>query len=279
MLNCYLAFPKYDPIIFSVGRFSAHWYGLMYLIGFYFIMWSSIKRYKLISLNKEKIENILYFSFLNALIGGRIGYVIFYKTKEIFFNPYFIFKVWEGGMSFHGGLLGSIISIYYFSKKYNCKFFKISDFLVPLIPFGLGFGRIGNFINGELWGRVNTSFCFTMLFPGSYDEDVKFLLNNPHLQDVFDKYHLLPRHISQLYEMFLEGILLFIILNIFEKKKKPTGYMSGLFLILYGSFRIIAEFFRQPDPQIGLMFNYISLGQILSIPMILYGLILIINSK
>ncbi|MDQ1237613.1 MAG: prolipoprotein diacylglyceryl transferase [Wigglesworthia glossinidia] len=278
MQNCYLIFPQYNPILFSIGIFSIHWYGIMYLISFYFIMWSAIKRVHLICLNKKKIENILYYSFLNAVIGGRLGYVLLYKMDTLILDPYYIFKIWEGGMSFHGGLIGATCSIYYFSKLYKYQFFKITDFFVPLVPFGLGAGRIGNFINGELWGRVNTSFCLTMLFPNSQSEDIKLLQENPQWQSIFDQYHVLPRHMSQIYEMFLEGILLFIILNFFVKKCMPTGYLSGLFLLLYGIFRIIAECFRQPDPQIGFLFDYISLGQILSFPMILIGIILIIYS-
>ncbi|AFA41281.1 phosphatidylglycerol-prolipoprotein diacylglyceryl transferase [Wigglesworthia glossinidia endosymbiont of Glossina morsitans morsitans (Yale colony)] len=279
MTNCYLMFPQYNPILFSFGIFSIHWYGIMYLISFYFIMWCASKRIDLIHLNKKKIENILYYSFLSAVIGGRLGYVLLYKINMLFLDPYYIFKIWEGGMSFHGGLTGAICAMYYFSKRYRYQFFKITDFFAPLVPFGLGAGRIGNFINGELWGRVNTSFCLTMLFPNSRSEDLELLKTNPQWQIIFDKYHVLPRHMSQIYEMFLEGVLLFIILNCFVKKCKPTGYISGLFLLLYGLFRTIAEFFRQPDPQIGLLFNYLSLGQILSFPMIFIGIILIVYSS
>ncbi len=238
MTNGYISFPQFDPVIFSIGPISLHWYGLMYLVGFVFAMWLAVRRANKpgSGWKKEEVENLLYAGFLGVFLGGRIGYVR--RTKR--------------------------------------TFFQVSDFIAPLIPFGLGAGRLGNFINGELWGRVDPNFKFAMLFPGSRSEDIALAANNPQYQQLLSTYGVLPRHPSQLYELFLEGIVLFIILNLFIRKPRPMGSVSGLFLIGYGAFRIIVEFFRQPDAQLGLFEGGISMGQILSIPMILAGVIMMI---
>lgn len=180
-------------------------------------------------------------------------------------------------MSFHGGLIGVIVVMIVFAKRTKRSFFQVSDFIAPLIPFGLGAGRLGNFINGELWGRVDPNFSFAMLFPNSRGEDMALLPAHPEWQSLFNTYGVLPRHPSQLYELALEGIVLFIILNLFIRKPRPTGAVSGLFLIGYGAFRIIVEFFRQPDAQFtGAWVQYISMGQILSIPMIIAGIAMMV---
>ena len=178
-------------------------------------------------------------------------------------------------MSFHGGLMGVIIAMWWFARRTKRHFLQVADFVAPLIPFGLGMGRIGNFINGELWGRVTLDTPWAILFPTSYSEDVKLAAADPSLMPVLEQYGVLPRHPSQLYEMLLEGIVLFIILNVFVRKSRPMGSVSGLFLIGYGLFRIIVEFFRQPDAQLGL-FGGISMGQILSVPMIIIGVLMMV---
>ncbi len=180
-------------------------------------------------------------------------------------------------MSFHGGLIGVILVMIIFAGRTKRSFFQVSDFIAPLIPFGTGAGRLGNFINGELWGRVDPDFRFAMLFHGSRAEDIALLPSHPQWQPIFDTYGVLPRHPSQLYELALEGVVLFIILNLFIRKPRPMGAVSGLFLIGYGAFRIIVEFFRQPDAQFtGAWVQYISMGQILSIPMIIAGAIMMV---
>ncbi|WP_245306432.1 prolipoprotein diacylglyceryl transferase, partial [Salmonella enterica] len=212
-----------------------------------------------------------------AALGGRIGYVLFYNFPLFLDNPLYLFRVWDGGMSFHGGLIGVILVMIIFARRTKRSFFQVSDFIAPLIPFGLGAGRLGNFINGELWGRVDPDFRFAMLFPGSRAEDIALLPSHPQWQPIFDTYGVLPRHPSQLYELALEGVVLFIILNLFIRKPRPMGAVSGLFLIGYGAFRIIVEFFRQPDAQFtGAWVQYISMGQILSIPMIIAGAIMMV---
>lgn len=276
MTTHYLAFPQFDPVIFALGPVSLHWYGLMYLVGFVFAMWLAVRRANRpgSGWTKEEVENLLYAGFLGVFLGGRIGYVLFYNLPLFLDNPLYLFKVWDGGMSFHGGLIGVIVVMLWFAHRTRRHFFQVADFVAPMVPFGLGAGRLGNFINGELWGRVTTDTPWAMLFPGSRQEDIALLPANPQWQALFERYGVLPRHPSQLYEMLLEGVVLFIILNVFICKPRPIGSVSGLFLICYGAFRILVEFFRQPDAQLGLFSGVISMGQILSLPMILAGVIM-----
>ena len=278
MSNSYLAFPKFDPVLFSIGPVSLHWYGLMYLVGFVFAMWLAVRRANKpgSGWTKDEVENLLYAGFLGVFVGGRVGYVLFYNLPLFLENPLYLFKVWDGGMSFHGGLMGVILVMLWFARRTKRTFFQVSDFIAPLIPFGLGAGRLGNFINGELWGRVTTDTPWAMLFPGSRSEDIAIAAADPQLLPLLNQYGVLPRHPSQLYELVLEGIVLFIILNLFIRKPRPAGAVSGLFLIGYGVFRIIVEAFRQPDAQLGLFEGAISMGQILSVPMVIAGIIMMV---
>ncbi|KFF64526.1 prolipoprotein diacylglyceryl transferase [Pectobacterium brasiliense] len=278
MTTSYLAFPQFDPVIFSIGPLALHWYGLMYLVGFVFAMWLAVRRANKpgSGWTKDEVENLLYMGFLGVFVGGRLGYVLFYAFPSFLENPLYLFKVWDGGMSFHGGLMGVICVMLWFAHRTKRHFFQVADFIAPLIPFGLGAGRLGNFINGELWGRVTTDTPWAMLFPGSRGEDMVLAVSNPQWQAIFNQYGMLPRHPSQLYQMMLEGVALFIILNIFIRKSRPMGSVSGLFLIGYGMFRIITEFFRQPDAQLGLFGGLFSMGQILSLPMVIAGILMMV---
>ncbi|KFX05858.1 diacylglyceryl transferase [Pectobacterium betavasculorum] len=278
MTTSYLAFPQFDPVIFSIGPLALHWYGLMYLVGFVFAMWLAVRRANKpgSGWTKDEVENLLYMGFLGVFVGGRLGYVLFYAFPSFLENPLYLFKVWDGGMSFHGGLMGVICVMLWFAHRTKRHFFQVADFIAPLIPFGLGAGRLGNFINGELWGRVTTDTPWAMLFPGSRSEDMMLAVSNPQWQTIFNQYGMLPRHPSQLYQMMLEGVALFIILNLFIRKSRPMGSVSGLFLICYGLFRIITEFFRQPDAQLGLFGDLFSMGQILSLPMVIAGILMMV---
>ncbi|GKW12404.1 MULTISPECIES: prolipoprotein diacylglyceryl transferase [Pectobacterium] len=278
MTTSYLAFPQFDPVIFSIGPLALHWYGLMYLVGFVFAMWLAVRRANKpgSGWTKDEVENLLYMGFLGVFVGGRLGYVLFYAFPSFLENPLYLFKVWDGGMSFHGGLMGVICVMLWFAHRSKRHFFQVADFIAPLIPFGLGAGRLGNFINGELWGRVTTDTPWAMLFPGSRSEDMMLAVSNPQWQTIFNQYGMLPRHPSQLYQMMLEGVALFIILNLFIRKPRPMGSVSGLFLIGYGTFRIITEFFRQPDAQLGLFGDLFSMGQILSLPMVIAGVLMMV---
>ncbi len=275
MNNDYLLFPQFDPVIFSLGPVSLHWYGLMYLVGFAFALWQGLRRANTVGSGwtKNDVENLLYAGFLGVFIGGRVGYVLFYNFSIFVHNPLYLFKVWDGGMSFHGGLIGVICVMLWFAHRTQRRFFQVADFVAPLVPFGLGAGRLGNFINGELWGRVTTSTPWAMLFPASWSEDRTIAATNPEWQTLFNQYGVLPRHPSQLYEIILEGVVLFVILNVFIRKSRPTGSVSGLFLICYALLRIIVEYFRQPDQQMGL-FGGFSMGQMLSVPMIFAGIVM-----
>ncbi|WP_392566157.1 prolipoprotein diacylglyceryl transferase [Utexia brackfieldae] len=277
MTQCLIA-PQFDPIAFSIGPISLHWYGVMYLLGVLFALWLGNRRIKRheVSIKKSEFENLLFFGFIGIFICGRLGYVMFYNFAEFMANPLSLFYVWQGGMSFHGGLVGSLIVMLIFAKKTHRNFFVVADFVAPLIPVGLGAGRLGNFINGELWGRVTDS-AVGMIFPHAKMADAMIVNANPSLVETFNLCHeALPRHPSQLYELALEGIVLFIILNLFIRKPRPMGSVSGLFLLFYGLFRFIIEFFREPDQQLGLFGQFISMGQILSLPMIIAGLAIVI---
>ncbi|MFI4853256.1 MAG: prolipoprotein diacylglyceryl transferase [Candidatus Makana argininalis] len=280
MIQKYLIYYSINPYILKLGKFYFRWYGFMYIIGFILSLILAKQKYdniKIIFISKKKLENLIYYIFLGILIGGRIGYVLVYKIINFINNPFYLFKIWYGGMSFHGGLIGVIVTIKLFLiNKKKTNFYKITDFISTIIPLCIGIGRLGNFINGELYGIVSVNLPIIILFQNSLKDDLKQIKNNNKFKYLFSKYGRLPRHPSQLYESFLEGFILFIMINLFIKKKRPTGSISGLFLILYGLFRFLLEYFRQSDKKF-ILLNYFTIGQILSIPMILLGFYLIKN--
>lgn len=245
--------PQFDPVAFHIGPFGIHWYGLMYLtgfLGFFLLGQYQIKHKPWFSWKVSMLDDALFYGALGVILGGRLGYVLFYKPGDFIQNPLEILAIWHGGMSFHGGFLGVLAAMLYFNKKYPQPWLKTMDFIAPLVPVGLGAGRMGNFINGELWGR-ETDSTFGMIFP-QIDQ--------------------LPRHASQLYEFALEGVLLFIILWWFSNKQRPVGAISALFLIGYGSFRFLVEYTRQPDAHLGFLQLGLTMGQWLSLPMVLIGI-------
>jgi len=244
--------PEIDPIAIHLGPLKIHWYGLMYLVGFLGGWWVGVYRARRpgSGWNPAEVSDFLFYIALGVILGGRLGYVLFYNLAHYLKHPLDIFAVWTGGMSFHGGLLGVCLALWFYARKTKRPFLAVTDFLAPLAPIGLGPGRIGNFINQELWGKV-TDLPWGMVFR----------TGGP-----------LPRHPSQLYEATLEGLVLFLILWFYSRSSRPVGAVSSLFLIFYGLFRFLIEFVREPDPQLGyLAFGWVTMGQILSLPMMLLG--------
>lgn len=257
-----LTYPDIDPValqidafeIFglTIGPLSIHWYGLMYLFGFAAAWAIGVARTKKewSPIQRSQVEDMIFYAALGVVLGGRMGYVFFYNFQGFLEDPVELFRVWQGGMSFHGGLLGVIIAMWLYTRKINRSFLDLMDFGAPLVPIALGLGRLGNFIGGELWGR-ETDVSWGMVFPKDTEQ--------------------LVRHPSQLYQAFLEGIVLFSILFWFSRKPRPRAAVASLFLILYGCFRFLVEFVREPDAHIGYMFGWMTRGQLLSIPMIILG--------
>jgi phosphatidylglycerol:prolipoprotein diacylglycerol transferase len=251
-----LVHPQFDPVALQLGPVSIRWYGLMYLVGFVGGLLLGRLRVRTrpeLGWTARDLDDLLFYCVLGVVLGGRLGYVLFYKWSEYMHDPIRILYVWEGGMSFHGGFLGVILAMWWFARRTHRKWFEVTDFLAPLAPVGLAAGRIGNFINAELWGRP-TEVPWAMIFR-NVDE--------------------LPRHPSQLYEAGLEGLSLFLVLWLFSSKPRPTGAVSGLFLLGYGVVRFGVEFTREPDSFLGLLTMGWSMGQWLSVPMILGGIVML----
>ncbi len=257
----YFDFPDISPVIFSIGPFALRWYAMAYLVGIvtaWILTKRNIRKYNL-GITTEQLDDLVFYTTLGIILGGRLGYVICYGDGYFWQHPAEILAVWHGGMSFHGGIAGVIIAIYCFAKKYKFPYLKITDLVALYVPIGIFLGRLANFVNGELWGRI-TTVPWAVKFPdGGY----------------------LPRHPSQLYEALTEGILMFIILNLLWRKKfvrNHTGIISAVFLIIYGISRIAMEFFREPDRQIGYIAGSVTMGQILSLPFLILGLFILHRS-
>ncbi len=248
-----LVHPDIDPVAVHLGPLAVHWYGIMYLLGFLGFWWFGTRRAQMphIQWPKERVSDLLFYGVMGVILGGRIGYTVFYNFKGFVAEPTVIFRIWEGGMSFHGGLIGVLVAFAWFAHAHKLKFFDVADFAVPMIPLGLFTGRIGNFINGELWGAP-TNLPWGMVFRQAGS---------------------LPRHPSMLYEAILEGLVLFAILWWFGRKPRPRMALSALFLLGYGLFRTLVEFVRLPDAHIGYLYGsgWITQGMVLSQPMWLAG--------
>jgi phosphatidylglycerol:prolipoprotein diacylglycerol transferase len=247
-----LVHPSIDPIAFAIGPLAVRWYGLMYLAGFAAGWWLGLRRIAqgAAPVTRRQFDDLLFLAVLGVILGGRLGYVLFYKPAHYLAHPLEVFAIWQGGMSFHGGLLGVMLAMAFAAWRHRIDYLRLMDFVAPLCPLGIAAGRMGNFINGELWGRV-TDVPWGMVFRGAGDA---------------------PRHPSQLYQFALEGVLLFIILWWYSSKPRPRGAVSALFLIGYGVFRFVAEFAREPDAFLGYLAMGLTMGQWLCLPMIAGGL-------
>ncbi|MGB5345796.1 MAG: prolipoprotein diacylglyceryl transferase [Woeseia sp.] len=248
-----LTYPEFDPILFEIGFVKVRWYGLMYVIGFLLAWWLARRRAQTAwsPIRPEQVDDLIFYSMLGVILGGRLGYCLVYGWDQLLSDPLYIFKITEGGMSFHGGLAGVMVALWLFGRKLHRRFWEMGDFAAPLGPLGLGFGRIGNFINGELWGKPTD-------VPWSFNVEGQAL------------------HASQLYEALLEGFVLFAIVWFYSARPRPFRAVSGVFLVGYGVFRFFVEFYRVPDAHLQyLALGWVTMGQILSLPMILLGLILL----
>jgi phosphatidylglycerol:prolipoprotein diacylglycerol transferase len=248
-----IPYPEIDPIALELGPLAIRWYGLMYLVGFVAAWWLGRRRAARPDspVTAQQVDDLVFYGALGVILGGRIGYALFYGFDQVLRDPLSLFRVWEGGMSFHGGFLGVVAAMALYARRIQSGFFRLTDFIAPLVPIGLGAGRIGNFINGELWGKP-TSVPWGFVVDG------------------------VTRHASQLYQAALEGLVLFALLWLYSSRRRPPMAVSGLFLLGYGVFRFAVEFFRLPDAHLGyLAFGWLTMGQVLSLPMILGGVLLL----
>ncbi|TVP57725.1 MAG: prolipoprotein diacylglyceryl transferase [Halomonadaceae bacterium] len=248
-----LQHPDFDPVAIGIGPMEIHWYGLTYVVAFLGGWWLGRLRARRPGspLSEQQLGDLLFYVALGVILGGRFGFVIFYHFDRFLQDPLWLLRIWEGGMAFHGGLIGVLVAMLLYARSLGLRFFQVADFVAPLVPLGLGMGRLGNFINGELWGRP-TEVAWGMVFPNAPDA--------------------LARHPSQLYQFALEGVILFTLLWWFSSKPRPMMAVSGLFLVGYGLTRVVVEFFREPDAHLGFVaMEWLTMGQLLSVPMILAG--------
>lgn len=279
-----------DPIAFSLGPVQVHWYGLMYLLAFVTAWWLGrvrVRAGRLPGVTQDGFSDLLFYSMLGVVLGGRIGYMLFYALGDFLHNPLVLFKVWEGGMSFHGGLVGVLVAVAWWTRRHGQHFFDVVDFVAPLVPLGLGLGRVGNFVGGELWGKF-TGAGWGVIFPRAPLSDVPAgqpameqllsaaQIHQQYAAGLLDRY---ARHPSQLYEAFLEGVVMFAVLWTFSMKPRRRYAVSGLFALLYGIFRFCIEFVRMPDNGVYVAFGWLTRGQVLSLPLVVLGLVLLALSR
>lgn len=272
-----------NPVAFHLGPVQVHWYGLMYLLGFLcaIVLGEYRRRRGRLPVTRDALSDLFFYGMMGVIIGGRIWYMLFYYAGGlhwIWTTPLALFKVWDGGMSFHGGLLGVLVAALWWSHKQKLHFFDTMDFVAPLVPIGLGLGRLGNFINGELWGKPGT-VPWAMIFPEARGEDLQYVAAHPAWSSLMQRYGGLPRHPSELYELALEGVAMFAVLWLVSMKPRPRYLISGLFALMYGVFRFLMEFVRVPDEGHYVAWGWLTKGQILSVPLVLLGLYLLWLSR
>ena len=267
-----IAYPEIDPVVVALGPLKIHWYGLMYLLAFASVWWLGKRRAVLPQsiIRPDQIDDLVFYGALGVVLGGRIGSVFFYNLDSFISNPLYLFKIWQGGMSFHGGFLGVLVAMEWYRRRIGCSFFQLTDFIAPLVPLGLAAGRFGNFINAELWGAPSTVPWAMKLSCEQFPPD--------RYVDFAGPLCFSPRHPSQLYEMVFEGLILFVVLWLISAKPRPVMTVSGYFLLLYGVARTGVEFIRLPDAHIGYLLNtdWLTQGIVLSVPMIIFGVVFII---
>ena len=270
-----IAYPQIDPVVFALGPVKVHWYGLMYLIAFASAWWLGRRRAQAEGsvVQPQQVDDLIFYGAMGVVLGGRVGSVLFYNFDSFMANPLYLFKIWDGGMSFHGGFLGVLVAMEFYRRKIGCRFFQLTDFIAPLVPLGLASGRLGNFINAELWGAPTNLPWAIKLSCEQFPADRYIDFAGPLCFSA--------RHPSQLYEMLLEGLLLFIVLWFISAKPKPVMTISGYFLLLYGLARSSVEFIRLPDAHIGYLLNtdWLTKGILLSVPMIIVGAAFIIYAR
>jgi phosphatidylglycerol:prolipoprotein diacylglycerol transferase len=274
------AFPLIDfnPVAISIGPLAVHWYGIMYLLAFLAFWWIGglvARKRGWWGWKTEDVSDVLFYGMLGVILGGRLGYVVFYGFESLLSDPLFAFRIWDGGMSFHGGLIGVIVAMAWYGRRTGRTFWQVADFVAPIVPIGLALGRIGNFIGGELWGRIS-DVPWAMVFAKSIAPSVT---GGATVEEAWRTGALdhLARHPSQLYQAGLEGLALFIILMWYSASRRPSGAISGLFLTGYGLFRLIVEFFREPDAHLGFLAgDWLTMGMLLTLPMIAAGTIIMI---
>ena len=266
-------YPEIDPIIISLGPLAIRWYGLTYLLGFAACWWLGNWRATntVTGWSRQDVADLVFYGALGAVAGGRVGYCLFYKGEALLSDPLFLFKIWEGGMSFHGGLLGVAVAVWLFGRRDGRGFMNVADFLAPLVPVGLGLGRLGNFANTELPGRISES-GFGLIYPCRAVAELNLMC--------YSQWEDAVRHPSSLYQAATEGLLLFILVWVLALKVRAPGVVAGAFLTGYGFFRFCTEFFREPDADLGfVLLDFLSMGQILSIPMVIVGILLMIGGR
>ena len=268
-------YPEIDRVIISLGPLAIRWYGLAYLCAFAACWWLGNRRAKQpgSGWDSQAVSDVVFYGAVGAVLGGRIGYVFFYGFEQFLRDPLWLVRLWDGGMSFHGGLLGVIIAMWWFGRRTSRSLFQVSDFVAPLVPLGIGFGRLGNFANTELPGRMTDSM-FGLIYPCAADA-IRSI--NPLCTGEWETF---ARHPSPLYQAFAEGVVLFVVVWLVAARPKPVGVVSGVFLGTYGLLRFVTEYFRLPDSHIGyLAFDWLTMGQILSLPMVIVGILIVVYAR